>query len=188
MQLILIKIFFVYVFALFFFLSINPFCAALYFTSFLFRIDLLFLSFCLFFLNRVAAVLFRQRSGPLIKWILCATKNFPDSNRFAGRARQGTFKKDPGGAFYLKPHNSLPFLQMQSPGEKRTGRSRRTSSQRKPASVFWNISTLFRVSRWTLIAISAFSLSGRHETARSSSEHFCVSQRQSNHLITFTCR
>ena len=35
----------------------------------------------------------------------------------------------------------------------------RTSSQRKPASVFWKISTLLRVSRWTWIAISPFSLS-----------------------------
>lgn len=34
-----------------------------------------------------------------------------------------------------------PFRQMKSPGEKRTGFSRRTSSLRKPASVFWKIST-----------------------------------------------
>jgi hypothetical protein len=53
----------------------------------------------------------------------------------------------------------LPFLQMKSPGEKSTGRRRSTSSHKKPASVFWKISTRFKVSRCTLMAISAFSLS-----------------------------
>jgi hypothetical protein len=33
------------------------------------------------------------------------------------------------------------------------------SSQRKPASVFWKISTRLSVFRWTCIAISPFSLS-----------------------------
>lgn len=44
---------------------------------------------------------------------------------------------------------------MKSPGEKTTGRNRNTSSHRNPASVFWNISTRFKVSKWTFIAISA---------------------------------
>lgn len=50
---------------------------------------------------------------------------------------------------------TLPFLQMKSPGEKTTGRSLNTSSHKKPASVFWKISTRFNVSKWTFIAISA---------------------------------
>lgn len=54
---------------------------------------------------------------------------------------------------------SLPFLQIKSPGEKTTGRSRNTNSHRKPASVFWNISTRFKVSKWTFIAISAWKCS-----------------------------
>lgn len=49
----------------------------------------------------------------------------------------------------------LPFRQIKSPGENTTGRNRSTSSHRKPASVFWNISTRFKVSKWTFIAISA---------------------------------
>ena len=53
----------------------------------------------------------------------------------------------------------LPFLQIYSPGLKRMGLSLRTSSQRNPASVFWNISTLLSVLRWTWIAISPFNLS-----------------------------
>lgn len=50
---------------------------------------------------------------------------------------------------------TLPFRQIKSPGENTTGRNRSTSSHRKPASVFWNISTRFKVSKWTFIAISA---------------------------------
>lgn len=52
----------------------------------------------------------------------------------------------------------LPFLQIKSPGEKTTGRSRNTNSHRKPASVFWKISTRFKVSKWTFIAISAWNI------------------------------
>lgn len=63
----------------------------------------------------------------------------------------------------FKTFANWPFLQMKSPGEKSTGLRRRTSSQRNPASVFWKISTRFKVSRWTLIAISAFSLSKKQK-------------------------
>ncbi len=34
-----------------------------------------------------------------------------------------------------------PFRQIKSPGENKTGLRRKTNSFKKPASVFWNIST-----------------------------------------------
>jgi hypothetical protein len=44
-----------------------------------------------------------------------------------------------------------------------------TSSSRRPGSQSWNILTCRRVSRWTWMAISAFSLSGRADNTLSSS-------------------
>lgn len=49
----------------------------------------------------------------------------------------------------------LPFRHIKSPGEKSTGLNLNTSSHKKPASVFWKISTRLSVSKWTFIAISA---------------------------------
>lgn len=75
---------------------------------------------------------------------------------------------------YSVLHIYLPFLQMKSPGEKSTGRRRSTSSHKKPASVFWKISTRFKVSRCTLMAISAFSLS---ETRVKMHQKICSNKR-----------
>ena len=86
-----------------------------------------------------------------------------------------------------KKYHKSPLLQTQSPGEQRTGFSRRTRSQRNPTSVFWKISTLFRVLRWTCRAISAFSLLGSSDRVVSSSIDFLLSHRQSNHLMTRSC-
>lgn len=59
-----------------------------------------------------------------------------------------------------------------------------TSASSSPGSQSWNILTFLKVSRCTLIAISALSLSGRAESTRSSSRAPLSAHVYANHLIT----
>ena len=61
----------------------------------------------------------------------------------------------------------------------------RTKSTRRPFSQSWNIFTFFRVSRWTWIAISAFSLSGNISNTDQSEASIILCQPIKSEYVTW---